>query len=359
MRDDVIEIDGSQGEGGGQMLRTSLAMGAITGKAFEMVNVRAKRKVPGLKRQHLTCLKAAAEVCGAQVDGAEVSSLHVVFKPGRIKAGKYRFDIGTAGSVTLVAQTVLPILLCADGASEVTITGGTHVPMSPCWEYFANTYLPQLRKMGAEVEARLVRYGFYPAGGGEIVLKIKPWIEAKVYDGIELGNGLGARVIAKVANLHQDIAASEVKTVASQLPTLMVRTESEVVASAGPGNYCALELSYDNVVMVCSDIGTYNRSRKAVANSVVSSAKSYLESGGVADEYLSDQLLLPIVMAGDRLPDSKVWGRFTMPRHRSLHFDTNWSVLRQFRDDIEMTVSEVVGCERQFKIKTTIGKMEV
>ena len=348
---DIIKIEGSQGEGGGQMLRTSLTMSAITGKAFEMVNVRAKRKVPGLKRLHLTCLKAAAEVCGARVDGAEVGSLRVVFNPGRIKAGKYRFDIGTAGSVTLVAQTVLPILLCADGASEVTITGGTHVPMSPCWEYFANTYLPQLRKMGVEVEAQLVRYGFYPAGGGEIVLKIKPWTEAKVYDGIELGGCLGARVIAKVANLHQDIAVSEVEMVASQLSTLMVRTESETVASAGPGNYCALELSYDNVVMVCSDIGTYDRSRRTVANTVVSSAKSYLKAGSVADEHLSDQLLLPIVLSGDRLPDSKVLGRFTMPRHRSLHFDTNWSVLRQFKDDVEMQIVEKENGDRRIEIE--------
>ena len=351
MTDNVIRIDGSNGEGGGQILRTSLSLSAITGKPFEMVNVRAKRKVPGLKRQHLTCLRAAAEVCGALVEGDEVGSLRVSFRPGPIKAGKYRFDIGTAGSVTLVAQTVLPILLCADGVSEVTITGGTHVMMSPCWEYFAHTFLPQLRKMGAEVEAQLVRYGFYPAGGGEIVLKIKPWTEAKVYDGTVPGNCLGARVIAKVANIPADIAEAEVKMVASQLPTLTVRTESDDVASVGPGNYCALELSYENVTMVCSDIGIHDRSRKAVANTVAYSAKSYLKIGSVADEHLSDQLLLPIVLAGDRLKTNGVWGRFTMPRHRSLHFDTNWSVLRQFKEEMDMQIVANEDGDRRIEIE--------
>lgn len=335
-----VWIDGMQGEGGGQMLRTSLSMSAATGRPFEMVNVRAKRETPGLKRQHLTCLRAAAEVCGARIEGDEAGSQRVAFRPGRIVAGRYRFDIGTAGSVTLVAQTVLPILLCADGASEVTITGGTHVPMSPCWEYFEKTYLPQLRRMGAEVEARLVKYGFYPAGGGEVVLEIKPWTGAKTYDVTETGGGPEARVVARVANLQPDIAVSEVKIVASQLPTLAVRTESGTVASDGPGNYCALELAYGAVTMVCSDIGTYDRSRKAVANTVAHAAKSYLKAGSVADEHLSDQLLLPIVLAGDRLGTSGIWGRFTMPRHRSLHFDTNWSVLRQFRDDVEMVIVE-------------------
>lgn len=353
---EMILIDGSQGEGGGQMLRTSLSMSAATGRPFEMVNVRAKRETPGLKRQHLTCLRAAAEVCGARIEGDEVGSRRVAFRPGRIVADRYRFDIGTAGSVTLVAQTVLPILLCADGASEVTVTGGTHVSMSPCWEYFAKTYLPQLRRMGAEVEARLVKYGFYPAGGGEVFLKIRPWTRAKAYDATDLGCFLDARVVARVANLPADIAASEARIVASQLPALAVRTESGTVESAGPGNYCALELSYGNVAMVCSDIGTYGRSRKAVANTVANAAKSYLKSGGVADEHLSDQLLLPIVLAGDRLPDGTPWGVFTMPRRRSLHFDTNWSVLRQFRDDMYMTVEQAADGDRRVRIE--IGRKE-
>ena len=329
-------------------------MSAVTGKSFEMVNVRAKRQNPGLKRQHLTCLRGAAEVCGAQIEGDDVGSLRVVFHPGKTVAGKYRFEIGTAGSVTLVAQTVLPILLCGDGESEVTITGGTHVPMSPCWEFFEKTYLPQLRKMGAEVEAHLVKYGFYPAGGGEIVLKIRPWSVAKVYELVDKGEERESRVVAKVANLHVDIATTEVKIVASHLSSLKVRPESEIVESMGPGNYCAVEMSYANVTMVCSDVGTYDKSRKTVANTVVDVAKSYLKAGSTVDEHLSDQILLPIVLAGDRLPSETVWGRFTMPWHRSLHFDTNWSVLRQFRNDVGMTIDQIASGDRRIEIR--IGK---
>lgn len=165
-----VTIDGSQGEGGGQILRTSLSLSAITQTPFRMVNVRAKREVPGLKRQHLTCVRAVAEICGAQVEGDEAGSLALSFAPGPIRGGEYRFDVGTAGAATLVAQTVLPVLLKADAPSSVTITGGTHVQWAPIWEFFAIAYLPQLRAMGAEVEAELVHHGFYPAAGGEIRL---------------------------------------------------------------------------------------------------------------------------------------------------------------------------------------------
>ena len=150
---DPITIDGSQGEGGGQILRTSLALSAAYDKPFEMVNIRAKRDKPGLKRQHLTCVRAVAQICGAQVEGDEVGSMRLSFKPGKIKGGTYQFDIGTAGSVMLVAQTVIPVLLRAEEPSTVTITGGTHVPFAPIWEFFSETYLPELRRMGARVAA--------------------------------------------------------------------------------------------------------------------------------------------------------------------------------------------------------------
>lgn len=345
-----VLIDGATGEGGGQILRTSLSLSAITGKPFKMVNVRAKRAKPGLKRQHLTCLKADAEICGAEVEGAEVGSMNVSFKPGKIVAGKYRFEVGTAGSVTLVAQTVLPILLCADGESEVVITGGTHVPMSPCWEYFAKAYLPQVRAMGAEVEARLVKHGFYPAGGGEIVMTIKPWCTARPYELVDRGQLQGARVIARVANLHPDIATTEVDIVTSQLRCVAFTAESGKVESVGPGNYCAVALSYGNVNFVTSEIGTYDRSRRAVANGVVSATKTYLGTGCAADVHLSDQILLPIVLAGDRI-GTGVCGRFTMPGKRSLHFDTNWDVIGKFKNDVALKISDVGEDGRQIEIK--------
>lgn len=350
--EEIIRIDGSQGEGGGQVLRTSLAMSAVCGRPVEIENVRAKRKTPGLRRQHLTCLRAAAEVCSAEIEGDEVGSQHVLFRPGKIKPGSYRFEIGTAGSVTLVAQTVLPILLAADGESEVTITGGTQVPMSPTWDYFEKTFIRQLRRMGAEVTVRIVKYGFYPAGGGEAVIKIKPWKNAVRYELLEKGSLKQARTVARVANLHPDIATSEVEIVRKGLSDLDIKSQTETVESVGPGNYCILELVYDNVTEIASEVGTYDKSRKAVANTVVSRARSYLKSGSAADVYLSDQLLLPILLAADRMPEGEVcWGRFTMPKRHSLHFDTNWEVLKKFRDDCEMREKDVPGNEHAIEVQ--------
>ena len=153
--DEKVVIDGSQGEGGGQMLRTSLALSAAYGKPFEMVNIRAKREKPGLKRQHLTCVRAVAHICGAQVEGDEVGSMRLSFMPGKITGGTYQFDIGTAGSVTLVAQTVIPVLLRAEEPSTVTITGGTHVPFAPD---LADLYQVETRSFNQAVKRNIKRF---------------------------------------------------------------------------------------------------------------------------------------------------------------------------------------------------------
>ena len=329
-----IIIDGSQGEGGGQMLRTSISMSAITGRAIHVVNIRANRQSPGLKRQHLTCVRAAATICGASVTGDAIHATEITFTPGPIQAGSYRFEVGSAGSVTLVAQTVLPILLCADAPSEVTIVGGTHVPMSPSWDFFTRTYLPQFRAMGIDVEAKLKRYGFYPAGGGEVILKIQPWTTAKPLHLVERGATQGAWIIAKVAHLPINIASSEVAIIASELHHNAIGQVDHVEASC-PGNYCFLMAAYDHITEVFSEIGTHGKSRKAVANSVTQQAKPYLKARYAVDTHLSDQLLLPILLAAKRL-DSPLWAHFTMPKAHSLHFDTNWSILQQFCEEATM-----------------------
>ena len=216
---DVIEIDGSVGEGGGQVLRTALSLAAITGQEVSFSNIRAKREKPGLKRQHLTCVNAVAEICGAKVRGNEVGSMDLEFEPKGIKGGEYRFDVGTAGNVTLVAQTVIPVLLKAEKPSSVTITGGTHVPFAPIWEFFSLAYLPELRRMGARVEAEIECCGFYPAAGGVIKLRIWPFDESKKPERYEL-NGLGAykggKVVGVVSAIPKSIAEAEVGIVCKQ-----------------------------------------------------------------------------------------------------------------------------------------------
>ena len=294
---DKITRDGSRGEGGGQVLRTALSLAAVTGHELELVKIRAGREKPGLKRQHLTCVKAVAEICGAKVSDIEVGSTSLAFEPGPIKGGDYRFDIGTAGSVTLVAQTVIPVLLKADGPSTVTITGGTHVPFAPVWEFFAETYLPELRRMGARVEAELDSCGFYPAAGGVVKLRIWPYDEAKRperYDLTDLGAYRGGTVEGVVSHISRSIAEAEVGIVGNQMRDLALERIVRDVDALGPGNYCCVRLRYDRATVVISAVGTYGKSRKAVANEVVHQIRDFVKSGKACEKHLADQLLVPL-----------------------------------------------------------------
>ena len=334
---EMITIDGSQGEGGGQILRTSLSLSAIYGQPFEMVNVRANREKPGLKRQHLTCVRAVAEICGAKVAGDEVGSMRLTFEPGPIRGGTYRFDIGTAGSVTLVAQTVVPVLLRADAPSEVTITGGTHVPFAPVWEFFAETYLPELRTMGAEVEAEMEQCGFYPAAGGVIKLRIKPFDESMKhpYRLMELGAFKGGRVVGVVSGISRGIAEAEVGIIAGQFRDLGLQTEVREIAAFGPGNYCFAQLDYERASVVLSGVGTYNRSRKAVAHEVVSQMRDFLKAGKACEKHLADQLLAPLeVLVGCwwNPEDESFWNDWQLAVQRETeHYTTNQAVIAAFR----------------------------
>src|SRR5262245_55571056 len=170
----MITIDGSFGEGGGQILRTSLALSLVTGKPFRIENIRAGRKNPGLLRQHLTAVNAAASIGQAEITGASIGSTLLTIAPSKITHGNYHFAVGTAGSSTLVLQTVLPALLIADGPTRLTIEGGTHNPFAPPFDFLARAFLPLLTRMGVNVNANLDRYGFYPAGGGRIEITISP-----------------------------------------------------------------------------------------------------------------------------------------------------------------------------------------
>ena len=302
---DIVTIDGSMGEGGGQVLRSALSLSAITGTEIELRKIRAGRAKPGLKRQHLTCVKAVAEICGAKVSEVGVGSMELEFKPGPIKGGDYRFDVGTAGSVTLVAQTVIPVLLKADEPSTVTITGGTHVPFAPIWEFFAETYLPELRRMGAKIEAELVQPGFYPAAGGVVKLRIWPFdAEKKIdfFDLRELGAYRGGKVVGVVSALPVGIAEAEVGIVGKQLKELELKSEVRTVEALGPGNYCYAQLDYDRCSVLFSSVGTYDKSRKSVGNEVVTAVRDFLKAGKACEKHLADQLLLPlnVLVGGER-----------------------------------------------------------
>lgn len=338
-----MTIDGSMGEGGGQILRTSLSLAAITGTEIVIEKIRGKREKPGLRRQHLTCVKAVAEICGAKVSDATVGSRELEFAPNAIKAGDYRFDVGTAGSVTLVAQTIIPVLLKADGVSTVTITGGTHVPFAPTWEFFEHCYLPELRQMGAEVEAKLETLGLYPAAGGVVKLKIKPFDESRrnrFYELNSLGDFKGGKVVGVVSALPRSIAEAEVGIVAFKFRELKLKHEVREVESFGPGNYCYVQLDYDRASVVISSIGTSNKPRKAVANDVVQQTNEFLKSGKACEKHLADQLLVPLnVFVGgdyhwesDGLREDNVWrpNWIVDTQQETQHYNTNSEAIDKF-----------------------------
>ena len=201
----MIRIDGSLGEGGGQILRTSLSLSLVTGKPFRIENIRAGRERPGLLRQHLTAVLAAGEVGGAEVEGATLGSTALTFAPAKVRSGEYHFAVGTAGSGTLVFQTILPALMRACGPSKITIEGGTHNQAAPPYHFLERSFVPLIERMGPKVSLRLERYGFYPAGGGRFVAEIEPVENLRSFEIGERGEITSRRVVAIVANLARHI----------------------------------------------------------------------------------------------------------------------------------------------------------
>lgn len=294
----MLTIDGSRGEGGGQILRSSLALSIVTGTPFRIENIRAGRAKPGLMRQHLTAVNAAAAICGGNVDGARVGSTSLVFKPGRAKAGEYTFSIGTAGSTTLVLQTVLLPLLLADGPSRVTLEGGTHNPHAPPYDFLAKAYLPLVNRMGPGITATLERCGFYPAGGGRFTVEISPVSKLGRIEVMERGEAKGHCARAIVVNLGRHIGERELRMVRSRLnwnePSLLLE---EMPDAPGQGNILMLELEYVHVTEVFTAFGEVNRAAEAVAMSAVDQCRKYLTATAPVGEYLTDQLMLPMAIA--------------------------------------------------------------
>ena len=321
-RTNIIAIDGSQGEGGGQILRTALGLSALTGRSFAIEKIRANRNKPGLMRQHLTSVNAAAEICGATVTGAHIGSADLTFVPGPVRAGAYRFAIGSAGSTTLVLQAVLPALLTADGTSTLTLEGGTHNPHSPPLDFLRDAFLPIVARMGPRVEIDLERHGFYPAGGGRWRATITP---AKTLTPITLnerGPILRRTATALVAALPGEIAKRELAKVQQRLgwegESLQLRQLSN---DQGPGNVVMLKIESEAVTEIFTAFGQKGVSAETVADRVVDDACAYLASAAPVGEYLADQLLIPLVMAGG--------GSFVTTR-ATQHLKTNAEVIGQF-----------------------------
>lgn len=298
----MLVIDGSQGEGGGQILRTALALALVTGTPFRMERIRAGRPKPGLLRQHLTALKAAVAVGSADVEGAALGSEMIVFRPGLVKPGAYQFAVGTAGSTGLVLQTVLPPLLAADGPSTLTLEGGTHNPFAPPFEFLARAFLPLVARMGPKIEATLDRPGFYPAGGGQISVGISPVPKLDALVLLERGETTRRRARAVVANLSGRIAHRELRIVQEKLGWPADELEAVVLGGAngarGPGNAIMLEIESEHVTEVFTGFGQVGVRAEAVAEQAIRDARGYLAAHVPVGVYLADQLLIPLALAG-------------------------------------------------------------
>ena len=293
---DLLHIDGSQGEGGGQILRTALALSLVTGRPFRLERIRAGRPKPGLLRQHLTAVEAAAQVCGAVASGAELGSQAVTFTPGPVRGGDLHFSIGTAGSATLVLQAILPALLLAPGPSRVVVEGGTHNAYAPPFEFLACALLPLLRKMGAQVSAQLERHGFYPAGGGRLVVELTPSSMLTPLALLDRGE-VQISAQALVSGVPVKVANRELAVVHEQLAVPWSALEPRVIEdSPGPGNALLITLAADTVTEVVTGFGDKRVSAGAVAGGACREAKAYLTAGVPVGAHLADQLLVPMVL---------------------------------------------------------------
>lgn len=328
----MLEIDGALGEGGGQILRTSLALSMCLSKPFKIVNIRATRKNPGLRPQHLAAVNAAAEISHASKEGAVLGSQQLIFHPHGIFPGHYDLSIGTAGSTTLVLQTVLPALMLADSPSSLNLEGGTHNPLAPPFDFLEQAFLPLINRMGPTITTTLERPGFFPKGGGRFRVNIQPTAKLKPLNLLERGEIVQQRAQILLAHLPQHIAQRERAVIAENLnladDCLTIRSND---SAFGPGNVVTVIVQSENVTEVFTGFGERGVPAEVVAGKVVKAVKHYLRTGIAVGPYLADQLLLPIALAGESS---------FLTSEPSQHTLTNMSVIKEFMQT-DFTLQEI------------------
>jgi RNA 3'-terminal phosphate cyclase (ATP) len=305
----LVEIDGSYGEGGGQILRTALTLSTLTGRPTRVSEIRSGRSKPGLAAQHLTGVLALAELCDADVDGAKMGSTEILFEPkSAVRAGQYAFDVaeasksGSAGSVTLILQTLLLPLALASEKSSVTLQGGTHVAWSPPYDFVTEVYFPVMTKMGVRANARLVAWGFYPKGGGRVSVEIEPAGELAPIELVERGELKYVHGRAVACNLKSHIAVRMINRARNKLTDLDVpcQFDPERVKGKGPGAFLFLRAEYENVTAGFSSLGEPHKPSEKVAEEACEDFLEHDETGAPATPFLADQLLVPAALARGR-----------------------------------------------------------
>lgn len=338
MGERVVEIDGSFGEGGGQILRTSLALSLETGRPFHLRNVRARRTRPGLQPQHLMSVRAAAAVGNATVRGDRKDSIDLTFAPGEVRPGKYQFPIGTAGATSLVLHTIyLPLAFRCAEPSEVVVTGGTHLTHCPSFDFLDTTWRRYLELLGLRVKLRMPRPGFYPRGGGVLEAHVQP---APRLLGLRLdppARPRRATGFSAVAGLPEDIARRQARRAANRLEDRGLEVEiDEVSWPGGPGTVLTVILDTQPVPTLFFALGARGKRAERVADEAVDQALDFLRADppGI-DPHSADQLVLPLALASgsSAFPVAEV----------TQHLITNVAVIRMF-------------LEREVQIEGTEGK---
>lgn len=332
----MLQIDGRMGEGGGQVLRASLALSLVTGKPFVIEDIRGGRSKPGLLRQHLAAVRAAAEISDAELSEVSVGSSRLEFHPQKISGGDYQFAVGSAGSASLVLQTVLTPLLLADAPSRLQFEGGTHNPMAPPVHFVQQTFIPRLSEMGAKISVTLDRFGFYPAGGGRFSAEIEPCAKHVRLDLMDRPANVKLKAIAYVSQIPESVGRRELKTLADELPLPLDLSEIVVVPDAiGPGNALTVSIESERMVEVITGFGERGTAAERVAKKVSNAVKRYLKAGAPVGAHLADQLIVPMAVGAG--------GRFrTLPPSR--HLETVVEITRRFLDvDISLTPTDAIA----------------
>ena len=331
MKKEMKIIDGSQGEGGGQILRSTLALSMCTGTPVRIENIRAGRRKTGLLRQHLACVRASKEITNAKVIGDELGSSIVEFRPGVIKAATYDFAIGSAGSTSLLFQTVLPALLMADAESVVSFSGGTHNDLAPSFDFIKHCFIPALASINLDIKAELNAYGFMPNGGGKWTATIQPIKGMTALDMMSIGKIQSRQAVVTQSGVSRSVAERELGRIKKKLQWADGDLRINQVDSIGPGNVVSLRVSDGHINEVIDVVGAKQLTAERVAGRAIASMKRYLKSGAAVGEYLCDQLLLPLALGNG--------GRFTTVEP-SLHTKTNIDVIKEFID-CDIDINEV------------------
>jgi len=333
----MIRIDGGHGEGGGQILRTSIALSGVTGEPVEVVNIRSKRSNPGLRPQHLKAIESAARLCEAETEGLSVSSQHVTFKPSGIKTGKINIDIGTAGSITLLSQALLPIALNAGGEVSLQIRGGTDVKWSPPTDYFQHVFLWFLEKIGCRIESWIERRGFYPRGGGQINLRVKPWRDKEEIDFTEKGKfqGIQAYSLASMDLKKPAVADRQVKGFLREVSSHWEVKENtrNYVKTQSTGSVLTSIAEYGHSRLGASTLGERGLKSEMVGSKTAEKLLKEMDSKAPLDKYMGDQMIPYLAMTSGRAKTTQVTG----------HCETNAWAARQFGFDVQIRKNTITS----------------